>query len=547
MRAMLLPIALLLAVGGLEAQDRSPAPAAAAIAIAVSDFQDRHPFLEQDWIATAAPDLIVSALMRATKGSAEVLVLDRTAIGALESEARLAGEAGPAHGAGATHVIGGSFSVIDGVVQLDVALAAIGQPPSWSQHYAGPVASLRSLAQRIARGALASVNAAGSDAIGVGGGVRDLPVAALVSFHRGQEAARRGDHAWALADLLRTCKLAPDFGEAWLLLGTTLEALGRPAAALAAWEQASSADPDDPAMPATLFRLARARENPADQGPARRLYQRLVDDYPFALAPADIAGRGAERDTTYAVLAAGRPALFEASAPGGAAAGQAGSAAGPAPPASGLGGGGNGSAIVAETRLRQFRLRLDAHARNQYLDGADDYALRRALFEAYGGWPAELPAVRLRAGEVVQLPPLAGNERMQPVLPPDGQRFESLSLAIAPLPGLDPAGYRIALVAECRDTDTDAMATMGIIESSGGAVVSAAVAPQYAGGFFGCVNFNHPAARQPAGRNADAGKMPDVLLTATLRPIRPGRLWVATQPPGMYIRIEGAFRGYRPA
>ncbi len=542
MRCLLLAAALLL-TGGLGALDGAPAPEAVAITLAVSDFQDRHPFLEQDWIATALPDLVVASLLRAARGGpAGVLVLDRSAIAALESEAHLGGDAGPAHGAGATHVLGGSFIVTDDMVQLDVALSAIGQPPSWSQHYSGPLATLRALARRIAGGALASVNALGGDAVVAGGGARDLPVAALVAFHRGQEAARRGDHAWALADLLRTCKLAPDFGEAWLLLGTTLEDLGRPAAALAAWEQASLADPDDPAMPATLFRLARAMENPSDQGPARRIYQRLVDDYPFALAPADIVGRSAERSTTYALLAANRlAALLDTPAGARAAASPAASsstpASAPAGPASAPGPG--GSAIIAAARMRQYQLRLDAHARSQYLSPYDDYAIRHALFEASGGWPAELPAVRLRADQAVRLPMSAGNYQLQLVVPPAGFQIASLSAALAPQPGFDATGFAYTLTAECRDLSSNA--TIALVEARGGAQTAAAIDAPYAGGFFATVQPKLGSLQQSA-----AGKAPDLLLSATLRPNRPGQLWVMTQPPGMFIRIDGAFRGVSP-
>ena len=113
LRGLLILVAMfVLFAASAVAADKEPAKNQVIATIAVADFQNRNPFLEQDWISTAAPDLIGSALSRAVQtGGDGVVVLDRTAIAALDAESRLNGAAGPARGAVATHVIGGSFTI----------------------------------------------------------------------------------------------------------------------------------------------------------------------------------------------------------------------------------------------------------------------------------------------------------------------------------------------------------------------------------------------------------------------------------------------------
>ncbi len=537
MRFALLAILLAL-TGTLVVAGDAPAPAPVVpalppITVAVAEFQNRHPLLDQEWIGTALPELIGSALSTAARTSGRsVVVVDRSAITAIEQEQHIAGEGGAAKGAVASHVLGGSFTVIDNQVQLDIAVALVGQSAMWTQHLSGPPEQLATLARRAALGALASLGAAGGPMV-KNSAAADLPLAALVTFHRGREAQRRGDHAWALADLLRTCKLAPQFGEAWLSLGMTLEALGRPHAALRAWEQAITCDPDDPGMAAALFRLARARESQPEL--SRRLYQRLMDDYPFTAAPAEVVGALARQGEiiTFAEVAAQRSAQLidqPAAAPASIQSGVPVSGAAVATSTS-------ASSPLVESRLRQWRRQLDLRAKDENQNSEELVFLRQGLLNAAGGWPEGSPCVRLVDGKAVTVPLV---HQGVAIGPPPGQVIDRLTAMAVPRTAGTGELFRFELQAfSLRQANTSGDT---VVASKDGQAATATVSPWHAVGFFATA-WPRALVRTPGSESQPRA---DLVLTATLRPARAGTLWLTTQPPGALISIEGQVRGISP-
>lgn len=507
-----------------------------SITVVVAEFQNRHPLLEQDWLTSACADLVASALSGAARDvTSGIIVLDRSGMSALEQEKRIAGEAGTAQGALANHVLGGSFITSDDRVVLEVALSTSGQQ-RWSQRLEGTVDQLPTLARRIAAGALAALSARVTVASGDGRATRDLPLAALVTLQRGRAAAARGDHAWAIADLLRTCKLAPHHGEAWLALGSSFEALGRPAAALAAWEQAVTVDPDDPGMAAALFRLARAQEEQRPEQ-ARRLYERLAQDYPFSLAPIDLAGPPVNgQATTLADLAGKRMVQLGASAPVANESIARPTSDSSATKAIAISRGVSAGAPVVEHLLRRINQITDVRARNEYQALPDnEKLLRLALWSAAGGWPDGWPVVRLADGKPVTA---SVNQAGFDVAPPLGMAIESLTVAPAPRPGAPAGPYRFIF----------STFTIAEVDSAGKTLASSKDGPttvtipaNFALGFNAHGYVTTVEKRSPTG-----AAIADLHLTAALRPLRPGALWITTQPPGALITIAGIPRGVTP-
>jgi len=534
MRTLLL-LCWLTVVGAGEAKppSESAPPALPQITVVVTEFQNRHPLLDQDWLASACADLVASALATGARDvSSGITVLDRSAIAAIDQEGLIARDGGKAQGALASHVLGGSFTVIDDRLTLEVALTTDGQQ-RWTQRLEGTTEQLPVLARRIAAGALTTMSARVTlPTAGASRTARDLPLAALVTFQRGRAAAARGDHAWAVADLLRTCKLAPQYGEAWLALGSSLEALGRPAAALVAWEQAIAVDPDDPGMSTALFRLARAtEERPAH---ARRLYERLIQEYPYSPAPADLVGaQHAGSSVTVAALAANRLALLgdSVAAPVTTSAGNA--AAAKASAAAGASAG----APVADLWLRRLRLITDVRARTQsQVPTEDEYLLRLALLSAAGGWPSDWPVVRLSEGKpAVARLSYAGFG----VAPPPGMVIENLTVTAVAKPGMPTGQYRFSLATHSiADANSNGNT---LCSSKDGEPVTIAVSPTFASGFSatGVVQLSG----QPSQSDVP---LADLHLSATLRAAKPGALWIVTQPPGALITIDGHPRGITP-
>jgi hypothetical protein len=550
-------LAALLALAVLElsgsAEDSVPGPGARAVTLSVTDFQNRHPFLEDGWIATAAPDLIVDHLMRLMRAGSPVVVLDRSAIGAVTAESALVGEGGIARGRLATHVVGGSYTVHDGTVDIDAALAPIGQAPTWTTHVTGPVTDVAILADRIARGAWASLTLPLGAMAESSGRAALVPLAALMAFHRGRDAVRRGDHAWALADLLRACSLAPDFGDAWLLLGSTLEALGRPGAAMAAWEQAVTVGADDPAMPETLYQLARSQENQTDRAPARILYQRLIDEYPFSRSTLPPVDGGTTSPTTYAQLAAerlaqllDRPRAPSASGPTaallpttpgvalGAPAVPAHSSAVPGTPTA------DASAAEADLVAALVRQLTQAHqeaAAGRYTGATDEQRLQLLLLRTAGEWPSPLPAVRLKPGVPIAFPydPLS-----RVIAPPPGQIIDRLTISRVDEAGVPPSTNGFML--RVQKTSSLTQASDVVAMSVDGLGISIDIAPEFGAGLIASTDIIY----RTHGIPSIPIRPPDLNLVATTHPVRPGSLWIVTEPRGAIISVAGLRRGISP-
>jgi tetratricopeptide (TPR) repeat protein len=510
--------------------EKNNEPAPPRITVVVAEFQNRHPLLEQDWLASACADLVASALSSASRDVASgITVLDRSGIAALEQESRIAGEGATAQGTVANHVLGGSFTVSDERLVVEVALSTAGQQ-RWSQRLEGTVDQVPTLARRIAAGALAALSARVTmPAVGDARAVRDLPLAALVTLQRGRAAAARGDHAWAIADLLRTCKLAPHHGEAWLALGSSFEALGRPAAALAAWEQAVTVDPDDPGMAVALFRLARAQEERRPEY-AQRLYERLLRDYPYGPAPLDLTGPQFNGPAiTLAELAGKRLAqLVLVVPPPDNQKRQAGDHAVVGAPR-------GVSAPVVGQLIRRINQITEKRARNEYADPENELLLRLAVWSAAGGWPEGWPVVRLVDGQPVTA--RVGQAHFD-VAPPPGMAIDRLTFAPAPRPGAPAGPYRFNLwthtISEVGGSGRD------LVSTKDGEPVTVTIPPNFA------LGFSASGYVTTVGRKATGTSIADLQLTAALRPVRPGALWITTQPPGALISIDNIPRGVTP-
>ena len=78
------------------------------------------------------------------------------------------------------------------------------------------------------------------------------------------QRAARGDLAGAAEILAQTVRLAPAFATAWFALGAIRDSLGDRAGAIAAWQKARDADPDDyHGARLQLARLGAGEETPA--------------------------------------------------------------------------------------------------------------------------------------------------------------------------------------------------------------------------------------------------------------------------------------------
>jgi predicted TPR repeat methyltransferase len=128
--------------------------------------------------------------------------------------------------------------------------------------------------------------------------------------------AARGDFAGAADVLAQTVELAPAFATAWFALGAIRDRLGDRAGAIAAFEQARAADPDDyHGARLQLARLGAGEAAPAmSEAYVRRLFDQYAGRYDTALTER-LAYRGPAllRDAVeQAMRAANRPLHFSA-------------------------------------------------------------------------------------------------------------------------------------------------------------------------------------------------------------------------------------------
>jgi predicted TPR repeat methyltransferase len=89
--------------------------------------------------------------------------------------------------------------------------------------------------------------------------------------------AARGDFAGAAEILEQTVELAPDFATAWFALGAIRDQLGDRTNAIAAFERARDADPDD--YHGARLQLARLGSGDATPAMAQAYVRRLFDQY----------------------------------------------------------------------------------------------------------------------------------------------------------------------------------------------------------------------------------------------------------------------------
>jgi predicted TPR repeat methyltransferase len=126
--------------------------------------------------------------------------------------------------------------------------------------------------------------------------------------------AARGDFAGAADILGQTTEMAPRFATAWFALGAIRDQLGDRAGAIAAFQQARDADPDDyHGARLQLARLGFGEATPAMTGTyVRRLFDQYAGRYDTALTER-LAYRGPallHEAVEKAIHAAGRPLRF---------------------------------------------------------------------------------------------------------------------------------------------------------------------------------------------------------------------------------------------
>src|SRR5580700_11531755 len=130
------------------------------------------------------------------------------------------------------------------------------------------------------------------------------------------DQAARGDFAGAAEILEQTVELAPRFATAWFALGAIRDQLGERSRAVAAFERARDADPDD--YHGARLQLARLGSGNATPAMTQTYVRRLFDQY---AARFDVAlterlayrGPGVLRDAVQqAVHTAQRPLRFAA-------------------------------------------------------------------------------------------------------------------------------------------------------------------------------------------------------------------------------------------
>jgi len=128
------------------------------------------------------------------------------------------------------------------------------------------------------------------------------------------DQAARGDFAGAADVLAQTVALAPDFATAWFALGAIRDRLGDRSGAVAAFEQARDADPQDyHGARLQLARLGSGDTTPAMSEPyVRRLFDQYAARYDASLTER-LAYRGPvllRRAVEEAIQAAHRPLRF---------------------------------------------------------------------------------------------------------------------------------------------------------------------------------------------------------------------------------------------
>jgi predicted TPR repeat methyltransferase len=130
------------------------------------------------------------------------------------------------------------------------------------------------------------------------------------------DLAARGDFAGAADVLEQTVELAPAFATAWFALGAIRDRLGDPSGAVAAFEHARDADPEDyHGARLQLARLGSGSPAPAmTETYVRRLFDQYAGRYDAALTEhLHYRGPAILRDAVEAVeRAAGRPLHFAA-------------------------------------------------------------------------------------------------------------------------------------------------------------------------------------------------------------------------------------------
>jgi predicted TPR repeat methyltransferase len=130
------------------------------------------------------------------------------------------------------------------------------------------------------------------------------------------ELASRGDFAAAADVLTQTVDLVPRFATAWFALGAIRDRLGNRDGAIAAFEEARDADPEDyHGARLQLARLGAGKANPAmTESYVRRLFDQYAGRYDTALTERlHYRGPALLRDAVeVAMRAAGRPLRFGA-------------------------------------------------------------------------------------------------------------------------------------------------------------------------------------------------------------------------------------------
>jgi predicted TPR repeat methyltransferase len=128
--------------------------------------------------------------------------------------------------------------------------------------------------------------------------------------------AARGDLSGAADILVQTVELAPGFATAWFALGAIRDRLGDRGGAIAAFERASGADPEDyHGARLQLARLGATPGAPAMTGPyVRRLFDQYAERYDTSLTEhLSYRGPALLREAVEAVMReAARPMRFDA-------------------------------------------------------------------------------------------------------------------------------------------------------------------------------------------------------------------------------------------
>src|SRR5580698_312303 len=126
--------------------------------------------------------------------------------------------------------------------------------------------------------------------------------------------AARGDMAGAADILVQTVQLAPRFATAWFALGAIRDQIGDRRGAIAAFEKARDADPEDyHGARLQLARIGAGEATPAmTQAYVRRLFDQYAARYDAALTKhLGYRGPAVLRDAVEAEMrAAGRPMRF---------------------------------------------------------------------------------------------------------------------------------------------------------------------------------------------------------------------------------------------